>query len=151
MQIRQEITAGSMTWRGTPPNSWFGRLRLHLPMASRSSLHICTLVSIHGGQTLNVHHLFHNDRHHHPSWQGSAFYWGSQRDLRMRPPQSTFEWKKCSVIDNKDKLLAWYANNPSEYGNLWAPTLTDGTRVELHVPLMIALPLKAASLYHQFN
>jgi len=67
------------------------------------------------------------------------------------PPQSTFEWKKCSVIDDKDKLLTWYADNPSEYGNLWDPTLADGTRVELHVPRMIALPLKVASLYHQFN
>jgi hypothetical protein len=34
------------------------------------------------------------------------------------PPQSAFEWKKCSVIDDKDKLLSWYADNPSEYGNL---------------------------------
>ena len=34
------------------------------------------------------------------------------------PPQSAFEWKKCSVIDDK-KLLAWYADHPSEYGNLW--------------------------------
>ena len=67
------------------------------------------------------------------------------------PPQSAFEWKKCSVIDDKDKLLSWYADNPSEYGNLWDPTLADGTRVELHVPRMIALPLRAASLYHQFN
>jgi hypothetical protein len=46
---------------------------------------ICaTWGSIHGGRTLNVHHLFHNDRHHHPSWQGSAFYGGSQRDSQMR-------------------------------------------------------------------
>ena len=67
------------------------------------------------------------------------------------PPISTFEWKKCSVIDDKDKLLAWYADNPSEYGNLWDPTLMDGMKVELHIPWMIALPLKAASLYHQFN
>ena len=67
------------------------------------------------------------------------------------PSQRTFEWKKCSVIDNKDKLLAWYANNPSEYGNLWDPTLADGTRVKLHIPRMIALPLRVASLYHQFN
>jgi hypothetical protein len=67
------------------------------------------------------------------------------------PPQSAFEWKKCSVIDDKEKLLAWYADNPSEYGNLWDPTPEDGTRVELHVPRMIALPLRAASLYHQFN
>ena len=68
------------------------------------------------------------------------------------PPRSAFEWKKCSVvIDNKDKLFAWYADNLSEYGNLWNPTLADGTRVELHVPRMIALPLRVASLYHQFN
>jgi hypothetical protein len=67
------------------------------------------------------------------------------------PPKTAFEWKKCSVIDDKEKLLAWYADNPSEYGNLWDPTPEDGTRVELHVPRMIALPLRAASLYHQFN
>jgi hypothetical protein len=29
--------------------------------------------------------------------------------------------------------------------------MTDGTRGELHVPRMIALPLRAASLYHQFK
>jgi hypothetical protein len=38
--------------------------------------------------------------------------------LIVLPPQSTFEWKKCYVIDDK-KLLAWYADHPSEYGNLW--------------------------------
>jgi len=26
------------------------------------------------------------------------------------PPQSAFKWKKFSVIDDKDKLLAWYAD-----------------------------------------
>jgi hypothetical protein len=66
-------------------------------------------------------------------------------------PQSAFEWKKCSVIDDKEKLLPWYAGHPSEYGNLWEPTIADGTRVELHVSRMIALPLQAASLYHQFK
>ena len=29
--------------------------------------------------------------------------------------------------------------------------MTDGTRGELHVPRMIALPLRAVSLYHQFK
>jgi hypothetical protein len=59
--------------------------------------------------------------------------------------------KKHSVIDDKEKLLSWYADNPSEYGNLWEPTISDGTRVEVHIPRMIALPLRAASLYHQFK
>jgi hypothetical protein len=27
-------------------------------------------------------------------------------------PQSTFEWKKCSVVDDKETLLSWYANHP---------------------------------------
>jgi hypothetical protein len=67
------------------------------------------------------------------------------------PPKSTFKWKKCSVIDEKEKLLSWYADNPSEYGNLWEPTIADGTKVEVHIPRMIALPLRAASLYHQFK
>ncbi len=66
-------------------------------------------------------------------------------------PLSTFEWKKCSVIDEKEKLLSWYADNPSEYGNLWEPTIADGTKVEVHIPWMIALPLRAASLSHQFK
>jgi hypothetical protein len=64
-------------------------------------------------------------------------------------PQSAFRWKKCLVIDNKEKLLSWYADHPSEYGNLWDPTANDGQQVELQVPRMIALPLQAASLYHQ--
>ncbi len=67
------------------------------------------------------------------------------------PPQSTFKWKKCSVIDDKEKLISWYTDNPSEYGNLWEPTIVDGTRVEVHIPRMIALPLRAASLYHHFK
>ena len=49
------------------------------------------------------------------------------------PPQSAFEWNKCSVIDEKEKVLSWYADNPSEYGNLWEPTIADGTRVKVHV------------------
>jgi hypothetical protein len=35
------------------------------------------------------------------------------------PPQSTFEWKKCFVINGKDKLLSWCPNHPSEYGKMW--------------------------------
>ncbi len=67
------------------------------------------------------------------------------------PPLSSFEWKKCYVIDEKEKLLSWYANNPSEYGNLWEPTIADGTKVKVHIPRMIALLLRAAILYHQFK
>jgi hypothetical protein len=67
------------------------------------------------------------------------------------PPLIVFSWKKCLVVDNKTKLGAWYANNPSEYNNLWDPTTQDGMRAKLHVPQMIALPLQAVRLYHQFN
>ncbi len=66
------------------------------------------------------------------------------------PPQSAFKWKKFSVVDNKEELLSWYANNPSEYRKLWDPTAND-PKVELHVPRMIALPLQAASLYCQLK
>jgi len=55
------------------------------------------------------------------------------------------------VTEDKEALIAWYDDNPDKYGNLWEPTMTDGTRGELHVPWMIALPLRAASLYHQFK
>ena len=71
--------------------------------------------------------------------------------LIVLPPQSTFEWKKCSVVDDKETLLSWYANNPSDYGNLWEPITADGTRIKIHIPHMIALPLRAASLCHQFK
>ncbi len=57
------------------------------------------------------------------------------------PPQSAFEWKKCSVVDDKEKLLLWYTDNPSKYDKLWDPTANDGLKVELHVSRMIALPL----------
>lgn len=67
------------------------------------------------------------------------------------PPQSAFAWKKCRVIDDRSKLAEWYADNPAEYGNLWDPTGQDGTRTELLVPRMLALPLWAAKLYHNFN
>ncbi len=60
------------------------------------------------------------------------------------PPQSAFGWNKCSVIEN-------YANHTLEYGKLWELTANDGTRVEIHVPRMITLPLWVARLYHQFK
>ncbi len=56
------------------------------------------------------------------------------------PPKSASKGKKCSVIDDKEKLLFWYANNPLEYRKLWDPTASDGPRV-LHIPRMIAPPL----------
>jgi hypothetical protein len=65
------------------------------------------------------------------------------------PTQSAFKRKKCSVVDDKKKLLLWNANHPFEYGKLWDPTANDGPRVELHIPRMFALPLQVASLYHQ--
>jgi hypothetical protein len=34
---------------------------------------------------------------------------------------------------------------------MWDPTANDGPKVELHVPRMIAFPLRAASLYHQLK
>jgi len=71
--------------------------------------------------------------------------------LIILPPQSAFEWKKYSVIEDKETLTAWYDDNLDKYGNLWEPTVTDGMRGELHVPRMIALPLRVASLYHQFK
>jgi hypothetical protein len=55
------------------------------------------------------------------------------------------------VIDDRSKLAEWYADNPAEYGNSWDPTGQDGTRTELLVPRMLALPLWAAKLYHNFN
>ena len=71
--------------------------------------------------------------------------------LIILPPQSAFEWKKCSVIEDKETLITWYDDNPDKYGNLCEPTMTDRTRGELHVPRLIALLLRAASLYHQFK
>ncbi len=68
------------------------------------------------------------------------------------PPNLAFAWKKCMVVDDKMRLREWYANwGSSEYGNLWDPTPQDGTREEINVPRMIALPLRAAKLYHQFT
>jgi len=67
------------------------------------------------------------------------------------PPLAAFAWKKCMVVNDRSKLAEWYADNHAEYGNLWDPTQQDGTRTELLVPRMIALPLWAAKLYHNFN
>ncbi len=66
-------------------------------------------------------------------------------------PQTIFKWKTCKVIDNKSKLMAWYQDNPSLYGKLWDPTANDGTKVDVNVPQLIALPLRAAKLYHQIS
>jgi len=48
--------------------------------------------------------------------------------------RGAFKWKKCSVIEVKEALIARYDNNLDKYGDLWEPTMTDGTRGELHVP-----------------
>ena len=65
------------------------------------------------------------------------------------PPQSAFEWKKCMVLDNATALQDWYANNTTQYGKLWNPQPGDGQKVEVNVPRLIALPLRAAQLYHK--
>jgi hypothetical protein len=71
--------------------------------------------------------------------------------LVVLPLLSVFPWKKCRVVDDQSKLAEWYADNPAEYGNLWDPTPQDGTQTELLIPKMLALPLRAAKLYHNFN
>ena len=67
----------------------------------------------------------------------------------VMPPQSAFEWKKCMVVDNATALQEWYANNTDQYGKLWNPQQGDGTKVEVNVPRLVALPLRAAQLYHK--
>jgi len=67
------------------------------------------------------------------------------------PPKTAFGWKTCKVINEKPKLCDWYADNPSKRGKLWDPVIADGTKVELIVPQMIALPLRAAKLYFELN
>ena len=73
----------------------------------------------------------------------------------MRPdhlaPPKCLRVEKCSVIDDKGKLISWYSDHPSEHGNLWDPNANDRTNVELNILRMVALPLRAASLYHQFK
>ena len=67
------------------------------------------------------------------------------------PPTSAFEWKKCMIIDEKTKLRDFYADNPAEYGKLWDPTLADGAKVEVIVPRLIALPIRAAKIYQNMK
>jgi hypothetical protein len=66
------------------------------------------------------------------------------------PPQNAFEWKKCLMLDDRTKLRDWYAKNPSAYGKLWDPLLTNGIKIEILIPQMITLPLRAAKLYQDF-
>jgi hypothetical protein len=52
-----------------------------------------------------------------------VLFMGDRKDAHecvpiILPPQSAFKWKKCSVIDEKEKILSWYVDNPSKYGNL---------------------------------
>jgi hypothetical protein len=65
----------------------------------------------------------------------------------IMPKISAFQWKKCKVIDDKEKLCAWYSDNPSKHGKLWDPDTGAGTKNELFAPRMIALPLQAVSIY----
>jgi hypothetical protein len=61
------------------------------------------------------------------------------------PPQAAFTWTTCKAINNKSKLMAWYPDNPTEYGNLWDPTAGDGTKEDILIPQLIAFPLQAAT------
>jgi hypothetical protein len=67
------------------------------------------------------------------------------------PPQAAFAWTTCKAINDKSKLMAWYPDNPTEYGNLWDPTAGDETKEDILIPQLIALPLRAAKLYHQLG
>jgi hypothetical protein len=67
------------------------------------------------------------------------------------PPLAAFAWTTCKAIDDKSKLMAWYQDNPTEYGHLWDPTAGDGTKEDILVPRLIALPLRTAKLYHQLS
>ena len=69
------------------------------------------------------------------------------------PPQtqSAFEWTKCKVLDDLTTLQEWYANDKSQYGNLRDPQQGDDEKVEVSVPRMIALPLRAAQMYQKFK
>ena len=64
-------------------------------------------------------------------------------------PLSRFCMEK--MHGHRSKLAKWYANNCTEYGNLWDPTMQDGARTEMLDLRMIALPLWAAKLHHNFN
>ena len=57
------------------------------------------------------------------------------------PPLAVFAWKKCLAVNDWSKPAEWYAGICAEYGNLWNPTPQNGSRTELLVPRMIALPL----------
>ncbi len=67
------------------------------------------------------------------------------------PPQAAFAWNTCKAINDKSKLMAWYQDNQTEYGNLWDPTVQDGTKEDILVLRLIVLPLQAAKLYHQLG
>jgi hypothetical protein len=83
-----------------------------------------------------------------------VLFTGDRKGMRecvpvVLPPQSAFEWKKCMVLDNATALHDCYANNMTQYGKIWNPQLGDGTKVEVNVPRLIALPLQAAQLYQK--
>jgi len=63
------------------------------------------------------------------------------------PRVSAFQWKKCAVINDKNKLRAWYSDNRNEHGKLWDPAADAGMKNKLVVPRMIALPLRAVKIY----
>jgi hypothetical protein len=110
---------------------------------------------INCGRAYFVHHILNNNGHCYPPWEGCSVHGDRTGTCEwvpiLLPPLIAFAWKKCLVVDNKTKLGARYADNPLDYGKLWDPTAQDGTRAELHIPWMIALPLWAARLYHQFK
>jgi len=63
----------------------------------------------------------------------------------------SFEWTKCKVLDDPTALQEWYANDRSQYGKLRDFQQGDEAKVDVSVPQMIALPLRAAQLYQKFG
>jgi len=58
---------------------------------------------------------------------------------------------KCKVLDDPKALQEWYANDSSQYGKLRDFQQGDEAKVDVSVPRMIALPLRAAQLYRKFG
>ena len=88
-------------------------------------------------------------------WQDRPLHWGPKRNAGVNSSgvasSESFEWTKCKVLDDPTALQEWYANDRSQYGKLRDFQQGDEAKVDVSVPQMIALPLRAAQLYQKFG
>ena len=62
--------------------------------------------------------------------------------LIVLPQQKTWSWEAKTVSTNAGAMHAYYEEDSTRWGNLWAPARTDeGVEAVIKAPILLAIPL----------